>query len=182
MKIRQDDVWIVTFPKCGTTWTQEVTWNLVQGVKLERIAEPLDERTSFIDIVMAMNSNTMEVESFFSKVDSMLSPRIIKTHYPFELLPPNLLDTCKVIFVSRNIKDACVSFFHHNRLIKFFDFHSDFPAFASLFQKGLLLRGGCEGYFKMLNSGWKRRAHENLLIFWYEEMLQDPKKISSRIS
>ena len=29
----------------------------------------------------------------------------------------------------------------------------------------------------MLNSGWKRRNHANLLMFWYEEMLQDPKKI-----
>ena len=24
------------------------------------------------------------------------SPRLIKTHYPFEFLPPNLLETCKV--------------------------------------------------------------------------------------
>ena len=175
MKVRKDDVWIVTYPKCGTTWTQDVTWNLVHGVKLDRISEPLNERTSFID--MAMVKNVMDVESFFRKVESMPSPRIIKTHYPFELLPPNLLDTCKVIFVSRNIKDVCVSFFYHIRRIKVFDFHSDFPTFASLFQDGLLFRGGLEGYFKMLNSGWKQRNHTNLLIFWYEELLQDPKKI-----
>ena len=29
----------------------------------------------------------------------------------------------------------------------------------------------------MLNSRWKVRNYTNLLIFWYEELLQDPKKI-----
>ncbi len=29
------------------------------------------------------------------------SPRIIKTHLPVCMLPPNLLDVCKVIFVGR---------------------------------------------------------------------------------
>ena len=33
-------------------------------------------------------------------------PRVIKSHLTFELLPPNLLDSCKVVYVCRNPKDA----------------------------------------------------------------------------
>ena len=40
------------------------------------------------------------------------SPRTIKSHLPLEFLPPKLLDTCKVVFVGRNPKDTCVSFYH----------------------------------------------------------------------
>ena len=33
--------------------------------------------------------------------DNMKSPRIIKSHLPLAMLPPNLLDTTKVIYVGR---------------------------------------------------------------------------------
>ena len=172
MQIRADDVWIVTYPKCGTTWTQEITWNVMHDLKLDRTSQHLFERSPFIDIPMIDNSSLEDAESFFNKIESMPSPRTIKTHYPFELLPPNLLESCKVIFVCRNIKDACVSYYHHNKLFKSFDFHSQFMDFAPLYQKGLVLQGG---YFEMLRSGWSRRSHPNLLFFWYEEMKQDQK-------
>ena len=44
-----------------------------------------------------------------------IKPRIIKTHLPLCLLPDSLLDTCKVIFVTRNIKDMAVSYYYHNK-------------------------------------------------------------------
>lgn len=172
MKIREDDVWVVTYPKCGTTWTQEMTWNIMNGVKVDKISEQLFERSPFIDLTMIDNQTLQEAEDFFAKLEAMPSPRTIKSHYPFELLSPQLLDTCKVIYVCRNVKDACVSYFHHNRLFKLFGFDSNFEVFAKLYRQGTLLQGG---YFEMLLSGWKRKDHPNLLFFWYEEMKQDQK-------
>ena len=26
VKVREDDIWVVTPPKCGTTWLQDLTW------------------------------------------------------------------------------------------------------------------------------------------------------------
>ena len=53
------------------------------------------------------------------------SPRFVKSHLPFSLNNPRLLDVCKVVYVARNPKDACVSFFHHMRLIRLHDFVGD---------------------------------------------------------
>ena len=36
MKLREDDVWIITSPKYGTTCTQETTWHIMNNVQLER--------------------------------------------------------------------------------------------------------------------------------------------------
>lgn len=86
----------------------------------------------------AEKKTTFQAEEVIGKLDSMPSPRLIKSHLPFELLPPDLLDTCKVVFVARfsavslqvglinqfifrNVKDAAVSFFYHERLMKHHD-------------------------------------------------------------
>ena len=111
--------------------------------------------------------------------ENLPSPRIIKSHLPFELLPPNLLDTAKVVYVCRNPKDTCVSYYHHidNMLKLMYQFKGSFDQFTDCFKNGQLEYGS---YFAHLKNGWKRRNHPNMRFIWYEDMRKNSvKEVSS---
>nr|CAH0104487.1 unnamed protein product [Daphnia galeata] len=67
------------------------------------------------------------------KIEEMTSPRVIKSHLPFYLLPPKLLDTAKVIYVARNPKDAIVSFFYLHKLVKMCYYTGEMDDFVDYF-------------------------------------------------
>lgn len=79
-------------------------------------------------------------------VESLPSPRVIKTHLPLTLLPENLLEKAKVVFVARDPRDACVSYFHHMKVEQFSE-ECQFNDFAKLFKSGKMVYGD---YFKCL--------------------------------
>ncbi len=109
-----DDVWIVTPPKCGTTWTQEIVWHIHTGVDEESAKrhqfyrvpfmeyqeiKPKECRDEMIDFKSTPQTDE-NVKKFMEHsmefVKYMARPRIIKTHLPIELLPQNVLGTSKV--------------------------------------------------------------------------------------
>lgn len=50
LTVYEDDVWIVTFPKCGTTWTQEMVWLIDHNLDYEAAGEvDLIHRSVFLE-------------------------------------------------------------------------------------------------------------------------------------
>ena len=191
-EVRADDIWIVTYPKCGTTWTQEIVWHIMNDVNKELGKIPLFVRSPFLEfqgIQGPENSPAalfqkegkqaeMMKKIFEESIDmaaNLPSPRIIKSHLPFELLPKNLLDTAKVVYVCRNPKDTCVSYFHHinDTFGMNYQFKGSFDQFTKCFMDGKLEYGS---YFDHLKSGWKRRNHPNMKFIWYENMRRNTLK------
>ncbi len=93
-----------------------MVWQILHNFDPEGGREPLFVRSPFME--MGMFTNLDKVDSFpetlrsmftmasrsFADTVALASPRCIKTHLTLPMLPPKLLDTCKVIFVSRNPK------------------------------------------------------------------------------
>lgn len=50
MEVYEDDLWIVTFVKCGTTWTQEMLWMLNNNLDYKTaLSKTLAERFPFVE-------------------------------------------------------------------------------------------------------------------------------------
>jgi hypothetical protein len=59
----------------------------------------------------------------------MPSPRFIKSHLPLSLLPPSLIDTCKVLHVARDPRDVAVSYYYHNKMFNVVNYSGDFKQY-----------------------------------------------------
>ena len=99
-------------------------------------------------------------------------PRLLKTHFSWANCPKNSKEQLvKFIFVARNPKDCLVSFFHHHRNFRCYQWaQGAFDVFFELFVAGRLDFGD---YFDHL-LGWLPHLDEaNVLFLKYEEMLAD---------
>lgn len=72
---------------------------------------------------------------FFPKMDER---RFIKTHLPFKLLPPSVMEEkAKVVYIARNPKDVVVSYYHLNKLYRTQGYVNDFETFFKYFTDDL---------------------------------------------
>ncbi|ROT84800.1 estrogen sulfotransferase [Penaeus vannamei] len=97
-------------------------------------------------------------------------PRTLKTHLPFSLFLPDLLEKSKVIYVARNPKDMLVSYLHHHRLLRAQEFIGTLDEFADHFLNDDLVYGP---YWLHLKEAWQRRDHPNLHFVFYEDLKAD---------
>jgi hypothetical protein len=118
--------------------------------------------SKFMETVFKMSDIESERNKFETMAqsikwaDNLPSPRVIKSHLPLEFLPPNLVDTCKVIFVGRNPKDCCTSYYHHYKLIPQYQYTGNFEQFAQMFLDDTLEYGGYWTMLKVQSQGGLR--------------------------
>lgn len=49
LEVFPDDIWVVTYPKCGTTLAQEAVWQICNGVTLNASGLTLPTRFPFLE-------------------------------------------------------------------------------------------------------------------------------------
>lgn len=153
---REDDLFIVAYPRSGTTWMQNIIYNLQTDGK------PFDEN---IDQFFQQNPQ-LETDGQLG-LSQMNKSGAIKTHLPMDRLSFN--SQAKYICIIRNPNDVCVSFY------SLYSMWADVPKlnFNQFFECFIQEYLPFNGYFHHLTSIWKYKNYPNVLLVSYEQIKTD---------
>ncbi|GAA6079210.1 sulfotransferase family 5A, member 1, partial [Tachysurus ichikawai] len=161
-KFQDTDILIVTYPKSGTTWMQEiVTLVSCKGDPAKSQTQPNWARAPWIE--QCYCSDVLKASQ---------GPRLLTTHLPYKLLSPALQGSkAKVIYVARNPKDVIVSYYYFHKMANFLKDPGPFSEFLNDFLEGTVHYGSWFDHVK----GWTSNSRniENFLYITYEEMWED---------
>ncbi|XP_071093763.1 sulfotransferase 1C2-like isoform X1 [Haliotis cracherodii] len=162
-ELRDDDVIIAAYPKCGTHWLWEIVTMLRAGNS--------EYNKKSKDIAMLGKPT-------FERADELPSPRVLNSHLYFRQLPEKLVEKrIKTIFIMRNPKDVSVSYFNHAKGLKgIYNFDGTYSEYLDLFLEGKVPGGGYADYVK----DWQKVKQDNpdlpILTLLYENLKKDPVK------
>lgn len=161
------DVFVASYPKCGTTWMQYIVYLLMNGAKPLPPGRKLEEFFPHLEEVGAEG------------VTALAERRLIKTHLPFEKTPFH--GEARYVYVARNPFDCAVSFYHHTRgFVHHYDFaDGTFDDFFECFIRGEVDFGD---YFDHLVSWYAERCAPNVLLVTYERMQKDIEGVIAEVA
>lgn len=150
-----DDIFLVSYPRSGNTWTRFLLGNLIYQ----------DEPTAFLNI----ESRIPEI--YFNRDRAMRRlprPRILKSHECFQPHYP------RVIYIVRDPRDVAISYFHHN--VKARNIPEDYPleSFVPRFVASEFDRMFGSWHDNVLSWISLRGNDPHFLMLRYEDMKEDP--------
>lgn len=157
-KPKCDDIFIVTYPRSGTTWLQMILYQLATdgNMDIEHIAQKVPWFERLIDYRI-WNAKDFE---------EMRSPRIFKTHLPAQEIPKG---DCKYIYIVRNGYDVATSYFEFYR--SHLGFKGNFDQFLKIFMSGHLQFGSWFAHV----ANWRAMAKSSskVLFMSFEALKND---------
>ncbi|XP_054913757.1 sulfotransferase 1C2 [Poeciliopsis prolifica] len=169
------DLLIATYPKAGTTWTQEIIDLLLHNGDAEACKRaPTPVRSPFLEIF-----SPPPIPSGLDLLSKMSPPRLIKTHLPFQLVPLGFWENkCKAIYVARNAKDNLVSYYYFHLMNKTQPEPGPFDEYMLKFMRGELSWGS---WYDHVKGYWVEREEKNILYLFYEDIKENPRREVERI-
>eukprot|EP00754_Rhynchopus_humris_P007446 Rhum_TRINITY_DN13455_c1_g2::Rhum_TRINITY_DN13455_c1_g2_i1::g.60545::m.60545/K01015/SULT2B1; alcohol sulfotransferase len=169
-ELRASDIVIMTYPKCGTTWMQQIVFGILANGDTSQLGDDVMDLSPWPEKAASMGQTLGE--------PVVGDRRVLKTHAPATHVPWKASHGAKQIIVGRNPFDACVSMWHHSRDVEFFKYSGDFDHFCkSIFLTGVAEHGD---FWEWYGGHWAayqaKQAAGNNDTLWitFEDMKADP--------
>jgi hypothetical protein len=153
---RPSDVFIATYPKCGTTLMQQIVHGLRTHGDMD--FEDISGVVPWLELALDCGMDPTH--------EQRADPRAFKTHLDWEGLPKG----GKAIYLLREPEATLVSFYHFFSGWFFEPGALDLETFALEF---VLAREGAGDYWTHLVSWWPHRKEPDVLYLFYEDVVRD---------
>jgi hypothetical protein len=150
---RPDDIFVVSYPKSGTTLMQMILHQLKTRGEVD--FTHITNVSPWYEMELILNSpQNLEVPS----------PRVFKSHLRYRNLPRE----GRVIYMLRDPRDVALSAYHHVGLMTGRE-----PNREAFIRDFILGRSPFRSWFKHIKSWWPHRNDPNVLFVRFEEVVAD---------
>ena len=159
---RPDDIFVVSYPKSGTTLMQMMVYQLATRGEAD-----------FSHITIVSPWFEMELLRGSPRSLEVPSPRILKSHLKYQTLPK----VGRFIYMLRDPRDVALSAYHHHVLMT-----GERPRPESFVHRFILGQSAFQSWFKHVASWWPHRNDPNVLFLRYEEVVADLEGTARRVA
>ncbi len=155
-RVLPSDVFIATFPKCGTTWVQQIVHGLRSRGSMD-----------FEEICLVVPwLETAPLLGIDLDAPQVAEPRTFKTHLAWDDVPKG----GRYIYVMRDPSDALCSLYQFGNGWLYERDSIDINTFAAIFLES---KSSFGSYWSHLLSWWQERAREEVLLLCFEDLKRD---------
>ena len=159
--VKDGDVFVVTYPRSGTTWTEQMVHLLVN--KGEQGEQRLTDAVPWLETLPQRPNGMLEF------LKTMPPRRLFTSHLPYPLMPSLKNTTAKIVYVARNPKDVATSTYFHNQ--SKLGYEGPWEEHYQLFLNDDV---GFGPYFEHVLPWWQAsQKDERILFLKYEDMKHD---------
>ena len=158
---KDGDVFVVTYPRSGTTWTEQMVHLLVN--KGEQGEQRITDAVPWLETLPHRPNGMLEF------LKTLPQRRLFTSHLPYPLMHPLDNTTAKIVYVARNPKDVAISTYFHNQSKGGYE-----GTWEEHFQLFLNSDVGCGPYFDHVLPWWEASQNDERILFMkYEDMKHD---------
>jgi hypothetical protein len=161
-RLRPDDIFIVSYPKSGTTLMQMMLHQLKTSGEMD--FPHINSISPWFELEIARGTpQNLEVPS----------PRVLKTHLPYRKVPRG----ARYLYLARDVRDVAWSAYHHSRLMMGVDPPLDL--FMEHFFEG---QTKFNSWFEHTESWWPHRNDDDVLFLRYKDIIADLEGTARRVA